>query len=344
MLACRLTEALWRDDVATLRELFARHPALLHEDARGVPGNWGPPLSYAANLGSRRALELLLRLGARDLEHALERAVLQGQVETARALLARGAQPRPGLALGACETLEPRGLALLLELGLPLADEHGDPRAALGLVLTTYARRPAGKHACLDLLERSGLELPDTPTLALHRGRIEALERHLARDPRLFERTFAHDEIWPRALGCPEDESLALHGAPLQGATLLHLAVDLDEEEALRWMLARGARADAPAALDAHGFGGHTALFGCVVSQPWRVGARRDDALARLLLEHGADPSRRASLAKRLRFVADEERHEYRDVTPLAFGRRFHDPDWVATPVLALLEARGAPA
>lgn len=340
VLACRLVEAIWRDDVAAVRELVTRHPALLVEEARGVPGNWGPPLSYAANLGRGRLMELLLDLGARDLGHAFARAVLQGQVESARTLLARGAHARPGVALGPCETLDARGLALLVELGLPLADERGERLASLATVLQTYARRPEGKHACLELLARSGLELPDTPPMAVHRGRIELLERHLARDPHLFERTFAHDEIWPRALGCAEDESLALHGAPLAGATLLHLAVDYDEEELLRWMLAHGADPDAPAARDAQGFGGHTALFGCVVSQPWRVGTRRDERIAQLLLGHGADPARRASLAKRLRFVADETRHEYRDVTALEFGRRFHDQDWVSRPVLALLEAR----
>lgn len=339
VLACRLTDAIWRDDAATVRALVARHPALLHEDARGVPGNWGPPLSYAANLGRGRILALLSELGARDLDHALARAVLQGQVESARELLARGARARPGIAMGPCETLDPRGLALLVELGLPLADEHGDRLAPLALVLETYARRPEGKHACLELLARTGLELPDTPTLALHRGSVELLERHLARDERLFERTFTHGEIWPPALGCHADESLALHGAPLAGGTLLHLAIDYDEEELVRWMLARGASAEVRAARDELGFGGHTALFGCVVSQPWRVGRRRDHALARLLLAHGADPATRASLAKRLRFVADETRHEYRDVTALEFARRFHDQDWVSRPVVELLEA-----
>lgn len=92
--------------------------------------------------------------------------------------------------------------------------------------------------------------------------------------------------------------------------------------------------------MDAEGFGGHTALFGCVVSQPWRVGLRRDDAVARLLLDHGADPNVRASLRKRLRFVADESTHEYRDVTPLEWGEQFHDQSWVSRPVVRLIAQR----
>jgi ankyrin repeat protein len=93
--------------------------------------------------------------------------------------------------------------------------------------------------------------------------------------------------------------------------------------------------------VDAQGFGGHTALFGCVVSQPFRVGRRVDDAFARLLLDHGAEPNARASLRKRLRFVRDESLHEYRDVTPLAWGRRFHDQAWVSEPAMRLIAERG---
>src|SRR5687768_403701 len=34
VLACRMTDAIWRDDLAAVRELVTRHPRLLHEDAR----------------------------------------------------------------------------------------------------------------------------------------------------------------------------------------------------------------------------------------------------------------------------------------------------------------------
>src|SRR3954466_1326079 len=50
--ACDLTDAIWRDDVSAVRDLVTKNPSLLHEQARGTKnGNWGPPLSYAANLG-----------------------------------------------------------------------------------------------------------------------------------------------------------------------------------------------------------------------------------------------------------------------------------------------------
>jgi hypothetical protein len=67
VLACRLIDAIWKDDLEAVRSLVVRHPALLHEDARGVPGNWGPPMSYAANLGRNRIIASLRELGAADL-------------------------------------------------------------------------------------------------------------------------------------------------------------------------------------------------------------------------------------------------------------------------------------
>jgi hypothetical protein len=170
--------------------------------------------------------------------------------------------------------------------------------------------------------------------MALHCGRIDLLEEHLRRDAGLLSRRFSHREIYPPEMGCHEDASLALHGTPIAGGTLLHLCVDYDEIEIAQWLIAKGADVDAPALVDAEGWGGHTPLFGCVVSQPYRVGRRRDDAFARLLLDRGANPNARASIRKRLRFVPDESMHEYRDVTPLSWGERFHDRDWVSPAVM----------
>ena len=341
VLACKLTDAIWRDDLDVLAEMIREDPELLFEDARGARSNWGPPMSYAANLGRDRLVLFLHQRGASDLQQAFERACLQGRLETARRLYELGARPIPGSVMGPCETLNADGLALQLELGANFADAFGDKLAPVALLLQTYSRAPEGKHRCLEIVELRGIELPDTPPMAVHRGRIDLLEAHLAQDHGLFRKTFSHREIYPPELGCAADESLALHGTPLAGATLLHLCVDLDEIEIARWLLERGADANARAALDAEGFGGHTPLFGCVVSQSFRTNQRGDDAFARLLLDHGADPNARASLRKRLRFVEDESMHEYPGITPLAWGQRFHDRDWVNRDAMRLILERG---
>jgi hypothetical protein len=340
VLACKLIDAIWRDDLESVRALVLKHPPLLHEMARGTKScNWGPPMSYAANLGRDRIIELLRGLGAADLQHAFDRAALQGRLDTARRLHAMGARLEPGLVMGTAETLSDSGMAMLLDLGAPATDARGDPMGPVGMVLETYGRDPAGKHRCLELLAGQGVDLPDTPTMAVHRGRIDLLEAHLRRDPTLLARTFPHREIYPTELGCHEDPSMALGGTPVGGGTLLHLCVDYDEGEILRWLIERGADVNARAAVGADGFGGHTALFGCVVVQPFRL--RESDEFARLLLDHGADPNARASLRKQLHGVADESVHEYRDVTPLSWGERFHDQTFVSRPALRLIAERG---
>ncbi|HWT05278.1 MAG TPA: hypothetical protein VN224_05935, partial [Xanthomonadales bacterium] len=271
-LACRMSAAIWDDDVGAVRDLVLAHPRLLHESVRYTDSNWGPPMSYAANLGRDAIITMLREHGAEDVQHAFDRAVLQGRIETARRLVGMGARPMRGSVMGPCETLNPDGLTFLLESGAELADERGDRLAPVALLLQTYSRGPAVKHRCLEIVAEYGIALPETPVMAFHRGRTDLLEAHLRRDAQLFARTWSHQEIYPPALGCSADESLGLHGTPLAGATLMHLAVDFDELEIARWMLERAADADAPARRDDDGFGGHTALFGCVVSQAYRCG------------------------------------------------------------------------
>src|SRR5712691_2162808 len=82
----RKGDASWRDDVETVRELVRQNPKLLHENAGIRNDNWGPPLSYAANLGRDEIIKLLHKFGAIDLEHAMGRAMLQSKISTAAML------------------------------------------------------------------------------------------------------------------------------------------------------------------------------------------------------------------------------------------------------------------
>jgi hypothetical protein len=354
--ACKLIDAIWSDDVDTIRALMLKHSRLLHEMARATEiCNWGPPMSYAANLGRNEIIKLLHELGAKDHLHAIDRATLQSKIDTARMLYAMMGSPRPtDDCLGSpAYSLSASGTALMFEFGARVCDEHARRLAPVDVVLETDSRKPAAKHQILEMYVQHGLELPDTPVMALHRGRIDLLEEHLRRDPQLLQRTFTHEEIYPPELGC-HDEVIATQGTPLAGTTLLHMCADYDEIEIARWLLERGMDVDARAAVDADGFGGHTALFATVVSQPnfWmnHQGQPQVAPFTELLLDQrwnrGANPNARASLRKQLhpgygpKYDVDTM-HEYRDVTPLSWGQRFHAKVFVSAPAMRLISERG---
>jgi hypothetical protein len=345
--ACKLIDAIWSDDIEALRAIVTKHPKLIHESALITDRNWGPPMSYAANLGRDAIIKMLYGLGARDLEHALDRAVLQSKIGTAKMLhgLMGAPPPTANLLDGAAYTLSASGTAVLFELGVQLREKNGKPIAPVDVILETDSRKPLQKHEILEMYAKHGVELPDTPPMAVHRGRIDLLEEHLLRDPDLLSRTFTHEEIFPPDLGC-HDEILATHGTPLAGATLLHMCVDYNEMEIAHWLIAKGMNVDAKAAIDREGFGGHTALFATVVSQPnfWMNlnNLPKVAPFTELLLQHGADPNVRASLRKQLHPGYGEEKpHEYRDVTPLSWGQQFHKKVFVSEPAMKLIAASG---
>ena len=73
VLSCKLIDAIWNNDVEALRALVMKHPKLIHEMARGGKTcNWGPPMSYAANLGRDEIIRLLHGLGAKDHAYAID--------------------------------------------------------------------------------------------------------------------------------------------------------------------------------------------------------------------------------------------------------------------------------
>lgn len=344
--AVQLADAIWEDDLAAVRALITANPHLLHEQVLiRANSNWGPPMTYAANLGRDAIITYLHAAGAKDLKSAAARAALQGHVGTARMLYDKAGRPPldDGALGGPAYTLSADGTALLLAIGAPLRAGPGCPAE---VVLQTDSRKPDAKHAILEMYAQHGLEFPDTAPIALHRGRLDLLEAHLRRDPQLFTRTFSHREIYPAELGCA-DPIDATVGTPLGGSTLLHMCVDYDELEIARWLLDRGMSPNVKSAVGASGFGGHTPLFNTVVSQPnfWMNYGKRGPFTApftELLLAHGAEPNVRASLWKRLHpGHGDSRRHDYRDVTALSWGQRFHDPIFVSEPAMRMIEAAG---
>jgi hypothetical protein len=349
--AVRLADAIWRDDTETVRTLVTNNTALIHDDVLiRTDSHWGPPMTYAANLGRNDIIRLLHSLGARDLESAAGRAALQGKADTVRMIWNLTGRPSPeavgwGLASPAY-TLSVEGTAVLFALGIRVDGPHGVDTNAIEHLLGTDSRNPPAKHRILEMWIEHGFEPPDTPVMALHRGRIDLLEAHLARDPDLLTRTFDIVDIYPLAPACSREPYTA-QGTPVHRTTLLHIAAYFDELAIAEWLLDRGMDPDARAAIDADGFGGYTALFSTVVSQRnfwvnYSKGQPDHARFTRLLLDRGADPNLRASLRARL-----EEGHgggplrEYRDVTPLGWGERYDARIFVSREALRLIEARG---
>ena len=144
--AVQLAEAIWLDDSDEVLALITRNSNLIHEDVLiRTDSNWGPPMTYAANLGRDRIIRLLHSHGARDLESAAGRAALQGKPDTVRMIYDLAGRPslKEWTLAGPAYTLSVEGTAVLLALGArvvgpegvdsntmeaPPRDRHSEPR------------------------------------------------------------------------------------------------------------------------------------------------------------------------------------------------------------------------
>jgi hypothetical protein len=351
----QLRIAIDEGDLARVQALMTRNPKL-HQAPLGY--NKNGPLTWVAECrGIDWAKEGQIRLDMARwmIEHGsdihqggdgpLMRAALQDRrIPMMELLVQYGADVnalwdgRYPIICAPCETLEAEALRWLLEhgaKGTSIAEPYG--LSALPMVLSTYARNPKGKHTCLAVLAEYGFPLPETPAMAFHRGRIDLLEEYLAADPSFLSRQYDPLELFPTELGIGDGEGLYI--TPIAGATLLHLAIEYDEMGIAEWALEKGADVNARAGMDSEGFGGHTPLFHSVVS--W---GRRDDAKARFLLDHGADPNARATFRKQMKHMGDPEKETmrvYQNVTPISYTRQFVEPMWVSEPAVGLIAERG---
>lgn len=349
----QLKQAIDANDLERVKQLMTRNPEL-HRAPLGYGKNG--PLTWVAECRVPREAPSEARLAmarwmienGSDVHQGgdgpLMRAALADmRIPMMELLVAHGADVNARwnghypIVCAPCETLASRALKWLLDHGAdPRAAAH-DYGSPLAMLLGTYSRNAKGKYACLGVLADAGFELPDTPAMAFHRGRMDLLEAHLERDPSLLGHRFEPREIFPPELGIGQGEGL--HGTPVGGSTLLHLAIEYDDLDVARWLIERGADVNAKAALDADGFGGHTPLFHTVVTL-----AAPDDLKARLLLERGANPNARATIRKQLRDTGDPEKErmrEFHNVTPIGYARQFQDPSWVNGPAIALIVERG---
>src|SRR5262245_16136067 len=65
--AVHLTDAIWRDDIEAVRSQVTTNPDVIREETLiRKDSNWGPPITYAANVRRDRILGMLHSLGATD--------------------------------------------------------------------------------------------------------------------------------------------------------------------------------------------------------------------------------------------------------------------------------------
>lgn len=107
-----------------------------------------------------------------------------------------------------------------------------------------YTRSPR-LPACLRVLLQNGASLADPALGPVLLDDAPSLGKALRADPALLRHR----------------TTLASAFTPLDDAPLLHVAAEFQNFAALDTLLAAGAEVDARAGLDAHGLGGHTALF-----------------------------------------------------------------------------------
>jgi ankyrin repeat protein len=347
----RLKAAIDADDVATVVSMMTRNPSL-HKAPLGYgkdgPLTWAAECRIPGGPPSEARLEMvrwMIENGSdvhQGSDGPLMRAALRDdRIPMMELLLAHGADINAywrgcyPIVLAPCETLQPESLRFLLENGAdPKArsEQYGDP---LQMLAGSYLRGPADKHACMEALAEH-VELDDTPIMAFHRGRIDLLAEHLAHDPVMPARRFSALEV------STDPSGTVFTPTPVQGVTLLHLAIEYDEIDIAKWLIASGANPNARSSVDTNGFGGHTPLFHAVVT----LGAK-DNAKATLLLDSGADPALRASVIVHLRGMDDpdlEQKREFVDSTAAEYARGYPVKDWIAHDAVAAIESLTAPS
>jgi len=331
-----IDQAIRASDATGVTQLLKAYPNLLHVPV--VSGNWGPPMSHAANLSRLDMVKVIATLGAKDFQHAFDRALLHGDIDIAKWLLTQGARFTPGIIMGSCETLNINGFGFLDDEGAPLMDGDGNSQAPFAMVLETYSRNPSGKHAILQRFKARGYTWPDTPMMAFHCGDLALLKLHLQRDAGLINKRFRYREIYPPEVGCADDSRSGLHGTPIDGTTLLHLAIDFDERDIFDWLIEQGADVNAAALIDDEGFGGHTPLFNAIVSDAYVNGRQRDAYMGQRLLKLGADINVRVQLRKFLDWIDQPGWHIARNVTALEWAADFPERGWVNKELVQMME------
>lgn len=153
-----------------------------------------------------------------------------------------------------------------------ILDSGLDPRSVIkgrSLVnnLTIMYSRSDNFPACLRLLLERGAVLDDPALASVLLDDADALREALNHDPTLVNHRTSMESSF----------------TPLLGASLLHVAAEFGNVNAVRVLIDAGADVNARAAIDEHGLNGHTPIFH-TVNSAWN----RSAPIMQMLLDAGA--------------------------------------------------------
>ncbi len=326
----QLKEAIDQNDLVRVKTLMLKNPSL-HEAPIGY-GNDGP-LTWVAECRmpptapSRTRLEMakwMIENGSdvhRGGDAPLMRAALDGErIPMMELLTSHGADVNAAwhgsypIIFAACEVLDPDSLQWLLDHGADPncgSDEFWKtrgvphPGTALDYLLGTYVRAPEVLNTCIDILLSAGgkSKYQDPAVLAVIRNRLNDLRKLLDDDRSLLHRQFPALEIG----------TTAARMLTLRGATLLHVAAEFGNLDAVRLLLDRGADVNGKAVVNEDGIGGQTAIFHAATQ-----GGDSGLSIVKLLVERGTDLTMRAKLPGHY-----EKPGEILHCTPLGYALLF---------------------
>jgi len=150
--------------------------------------------------------------------------------------------------------------------GSPNEVHNGEP--LFTTMVEMYFRSPRFKDCVREFID-AGLQFDDLALLAVFTDDAGKLATLIANDPVIVSKTYS---LFNNTL------------TPLTGGTLLHFCAEYNSVACAKLLVQNGADINAKAALDEHGFGGHTPIFHTV-----NQNLNNSADLLNFLLEHVAD-------------------------------------------------------
>ena len=284
-------QSILDEDVAEIRRAVAANPSLVGTHVN----EYRRAFCFACEQGKLGVARLLVELGADPREDG-DFAVTRTSLHHPDVLcwLLDEFEIDPNIVVGdnwgplilcPCETLNPGCIKVLLDRGadpnlvVPEANQQG---TAVDMVFNTYGRSGTKRLECFRILMDHGGRLSkqiDRLALLVHLNKLEELDDALAAESTLVNRAIEHPT------GRTGNRWL-----PLNDASLLHVACEWPNEEAVRLLLRHGADPNSTAGIDENGIGGQTPLFHALSQY-------RYEPIAELLLKAGADPTKKARLS-----------------------------------------------